>query len=140
MKKKFILILGIVLLATLVIGVISASASSDLVGLTIKNRTDQVVWVSLLSPDNIYVYWLEVPAGETNSYTVPRAKYSHITVACGKTATGTVDIRTLTTLVFTKCDSPPPNAGERSIEKVYLYDSPARGDFQYRFDNEYLFD
>jgi hypothetical protein len=140
MKKKTILILGIVLLAALAISVVSASAAGDLVGLTIKNRTDQVVWVSLLSPDNVYVYWLEVPAGETNSYTVPRAKYSHITVACGKTATGEVDIRTLTTLVFTKCDSPPPNAGERSIEKVYLYDSPARGDFQYRFDNEYLFD
>jgi hypothetical protein len=140
MKKKIILILGIVLLATLAISVISASASSDLVGLTIKNRSDQVVWVSLLSPDKIYVYWLEVPAGETKNYTVPRAEYSHITVACGKTATGTVDIRTLTTLVFTKCDSPPPNAGERSIEKIYLYDSPARGDFQYRFDNEYLFD
>ena len=61
-------------------------------------------------------------------------------LSCGKTATGEVDIRTLTTLVFTKCDSPPPNAGERSIEKVFLYDSPARGDFQYRFDNEYLFD
>ena len=134
MKKKTILILVLVLLAALAISVVSASAAGDLVGLTIKNRTDGVVWVSLLSPDNVYVYWLEVPAGETNNYTVPRAVYSHITVACGNTATGKVDIRTLTTLVFTKCDGKPPNAGERSIEKIHLYDSPARGDFQYHFD------
>lgn len=134
MNKKTLLILAIVLLATLAISVISASAASDLVGLTIKNKTDQVVWVSLLSPDNVYVYWLEVPAGETNSYTVPRAEYSHITVACGETATGTVDIRTLTTLVFTHCEGSPPNAGEYSIEKVHLYDSPDRGDFKYQFE------
>ena len=137
--KKTILILVIALLAAFAISVVSASAASDLVGLTIKNKTDQVVWVSLLSPDKIYVYWLEVPAGEENSYTVPRAVYSHITVACGKTATGKVDIRTLTKLVFTHCDGKPPNAGERSIEKVHLYDSPARSDFQYRFDHQYLF-
>lgn len=134
MKKKTILILAIVLLAALAISVISASAASDLVGLTIKNRTDGVVWVSLLSPDNVYVYWLEIPAGETNSYTVPRAVYSHITVACGKTATGSVDIRKLTTLVFTHCEGKPPNAGERSIEKIHLFDSPDRGDFNYQFD------
>jgi hypothetical protein len=134
MNKKMLLILVIALLAALAISVLSASAASDLVGLTIKNKTDSVVWVSLLSPDNIYVYWLEVPAGETTSYTVPREIYSHITVACGKTATGTVDIRKLTTLVFTHCDGSPPNAGERSIEKVHLYDSPDRGDFNYQFD------
>jgi len=134
MKKKTILILVIVLLAALAISVVSASAASDLVGLTIKNRTDGVVWVSLLSPDNVYVYWLEVPAGETNSYTVPREVYSHITVACGKTATGSVDIRKLTTLVFTHCEGKSPNAGERSIEKIHLVDSPDRGDFNYQFD------
>ena len=134
MKKKTILILAIVLLAALAISVVSASAASDLVGLTIKNRTDQVVWVSLLSPDNVYVYWLEVSAGETTSYTVPRAVYSHITVACGKTATGEIDIRTLTTLVFTDCEGKPANPGERSIEKVHLVDSPDRGDFHYQFD------
>ena len=134
MSKKTVLILAIVILATLTIGVISVSAASDMTGLTIKNRTDSVVWVSLLSPDNVYVYWLEVPAGETMSYTVPRAIYSHITVACGETATGSVDIRKLTTLVFTHCDGKPPNAGERSIEKVHLYDSPDRVDFNYQFD------
>lgn len=134
MKKKFILILVLVLLASLAISVFSASAASDLVGLTIKNRTDGVVWVSLLSPDNIYVYWLEVPAGETKSYTVPKAVYSHITVACGDTATGTVDLTQYTTLVFTQCEGKPANPGERTIEKIHFFDSPDRGDFQYQFD------
>ncbi len=134
MNKKFMLILALVLLAALAISVFSASAASDLVGLTIKNKTDGVVWVSLLAPDNSYVYWLEVPAGETKSYTGPRAVYWHITVACGETATGSVDIRKLTTLIFTHCEGKPPNAGERSIEKIHFYDSPDRGDFNYQFD------
>jgi hypothetical protein len=134
MKKKFILILVLALLAALAISVISASAAGDLVGLTIKNKTDAVVWVSLLSSDKQSVFWLEVPAGEEKSFTVPRDIYSHTTVACGDTATGTVDIRKLTTLVFTQCDGKPPNAGERSIEKIHFFDSPDRGDFKYQFD------
>ena len=134
MKKKFTLILALVLLGTMVISVFSASAASDLVGLTIKNKTDKVVWVSLLASDGSIIYWLEVLAGETSNFTVPRDVYSHTTVACGKSATGTVDITHLTTLVFTKCEGKPPNPGERSIEKVHLFDSPDRGDFNYQFD------
>jgi hypothetical protein len=134
MKKKTLIILALVLLAALAISVVSASAASDKVGLTIKNKTDKVVWVSLLAPDSSYVYWLEVPAGETKDFTVLRAVYSHSTVACGKAAEGTVDLTKLTTLVFTQCDGKPPNPGERSIEKIHLYDSPDRGDFNYQFD------
>ena len=134
MKKKFLLILALVLLAALAISVISVSASSDLVGVKIKNRTDGVVWVSLLSSDGTAVYWLEVPAGKEMIFTVPKDVYSHITVACGDTATGTVDLTQYTTLVFTKCEGSPPNPGERTIEKIHFFDSPDRGDFQYQFD------
>ena len=138
MKKKFILILALALLVALAISVVSASAASDLVGLTIKNKTDGVVWVSLLSSDGQSVFWLEVEAGKEESYTVPRDVYSHITVACGDTATGTVDISHLMTLVFTQCDGKPPNPGERSIEKIHLYDSPDRGDFKYHIDSRLI--
>jgi hypothetical protein len=134
MKKKFILILALALLVALAISVLSASAASDLVGLTIKNKTDGVVWVSLLSSDKQSVFWLEVPSGKEKSYTVPRDVYSHTTVACGDTATGKVDITHLTTLIFTQCDGKPPNPGERSIEKIHIDDSPDRGDFNYQFD------
>ncbi len=134
MKKKFILILALALLAALAISVISASAADDLVGLTIKNKTDKVVWVSLLSSDGQSVFWLEVAAGEERDFTVPRDVYSHTTVACGDTATGTVDVTHLTTLIFTQCGGKPPNPGERSIEKIHIEDSPDRGDFNYQFD------
>ncbi|MGW8226144.1 MAG: hypothetical protein ACWGOY_10435 [Anaerolineales bacterium] len=134
MKKKFILILALALLAALAISVISASAADDLVGLTIKNKTDKVVWVSLLSSDGQSVFWLEVAAGEEKDFTVPRDVYSHTTVACGDTATGTVDVTHLTTLIFTQCGGKPPNPGERSIEKIHIEDSPDRGDFNYQFD------
>ncbi len=136
MKKKFFLILALTLLAALAISVISASAASDLVGLTIKNKTDGVVWVSLLSSDGQTVFWLEVEAGKEQRFTVPRDVYSHNTVACGDTATGSVDIRTQTTLVFTQCDGKPPNPGERSIEKIHIDDSPDRGDFKFQFNGQ----
>jgi hypothetical protein len=134
MKKKFILILALALLVALAISVVSASAADDLVRLTIRNKTDGVVWVSLLSSDGQSVFWLEVPAGETKVFTVPKDVYSHTTVACGETATGSVDITYQTKLVFTRCDGSPPNAGERSIEKIHFFDSPDRGDFNYQFD------
>jgi hypothetical protein len=134
MKKKFILILALALLVALAIGVIAASAATDLVGLTIKNKSDQVVWVSLLSSDGKTVFWLEVLAGEEERFTVPKDIYSHITVACGDTATGSVDMTSQTTLVFTHCDGNAPNPGERSIEKIHIDDSPDRGDFKYQFD------
>ena len=134
MNKKILIILALVLVATLAFSVMSAAAKESVVGLTIKNRTDGVVFVSLLSPDKSAVYWLDIPAGETMYFTVPRAVYSHTSVACGLTATGTVDITHLTTLSFTACDKTPPNAGERSIEKVSFYDTPGRRDFNYQYD------
>ena len=65
-----------------------------------------------------------------------RDVYSHNTVACGDTATGSVDVRTQTTLVFTQCEGKPPNPGERSIEKIHIDDSPDRGDFKFQFNGQ----
>jgi hypothetical protein len=134
MKKKILIILALVIVASLVLSVLSAAAAEKKVGLTIKNRTDRKVFVSLLSPDETAVYWLDVPAGETMYFTVPSAVYTHTTVACGLTATGTVDVTHWTTLSFPACDKTPPNPGERSIEKISLYDTPDRGDFNYQYD------
>lgn len=134
MNKKRTIILVLMLLATMIAGVSSAYAGSDLVRLTIRNKTDKVVWVTLLSSDLSSAYWLEVPSGETMNFTVPRDVYSHTSVACGKTATGTVDITQLMKLVFTRCERTPSYAGERSMEKIHFYDSPARRDFNYRYD------
>ena len=130
MKTKHVTILVLVLLASLVIGVIAASAQEeDLIRLTIINRTDSSVFLSLLSPDGASVYFLATPAEQTREYTVPRSDYSHTTVACGLTATGTVDLNRFTTLVFTPCGRSPSNSGEPSWEKIFLYDSPSKSDF-----------
>lgn len=134
MNKKILIILALVLVATLALSVMSAAAKEKVVGLTIKNRSDQVVFVSLLSSDGTAVYWLEAPAGEEVYFTVPRDVYTHSTVACGLSATGTVDITHVTTLSFTACEKTPPNLGERSIEKVSLLDYPFRRDFHYHID------
>lgn len=134
MNKKRVIILVLMLLATMIAGVSSAFAGSDSVGLTIRNRTDKVVWVSLLSSDRSSVYWLEAAAGETVKYSIPKDVYSHTSVACGETATGTLALEQQTKLVFTRCAETPSYAGERSIEKVHFYDSPDRRDFNYRFD------
>jgi hypothetical protein len=135
MKTRHIFPLLVILLASLAIGVLSASAADeDLVGLTIKNRTDRYVFVSLLPPEGPTVYFLAVPAGETRDFTVPRAVYTHTTVACGLSAAGSFEINRFTTLVFTPCDRAPANPGEVSFEKIHLFDSPDRGDFTYQME------
>ena len=117
LNKQHILLLGIALFA---------------VGLL----ANQWLLTALLSSDGQTVFWLEVEAGKEQRFTVPRDVYSHNTVACGDTATGSVDIRTQTTLVFTQCDGKPPNPGERSIEKIHIDDSPDRGDFKFQFNGQ----
>ena len=135
MKTKRLIPLVLILLASLAVGVLSASAADDdLVGLAINNRTDRYVLVSLLPAEGPTVYFLAVPAGETRDFTVPRAVYTHTTVACGLTATGSFDISRFTTLVFTPCGRTPANPGELGIEKIHLFDSPDRKDFSYQME------
>jgi hypothetical protein len=117
------------------VGVVGASAQDeDLIRLTIINRTDLNVFLSLLSEDGSQVYFLATPAEQTREYTVPRADYLHTTVACGLTATGTVDLNRFTTLIFTPCDRTPANSGEPSFEKIFLFDSPVKSDFYYQME------
>lgn len=135
MKTKHAALLALVLLASLVVGVIGASAAEeDLIRLTIINRTDRFVFLSLLSPDGTRVYFLAAPSEETRVFTVPRAVYSHTTVACGLTASGEVDLTRFTTLVFTPCGRSPSNSGEPGFEKIFLYDSPLKKDFYFQME------
>ena len=135
MKTKHFTLVALILLASLVFGVIAASAAEeDLVRLTIRNRTDRFVFLSLLSPDGANIYFLAIPSEQELDFTVPRAVYSHTTVACGLTATGTVDITRVTNLVFTPCGRSPANSGEPSYEKIFLFDSPVKKDFYYQME------
>jgi hypothetical protein len=135
MKTKHMTLLALVLLMSLIVGVIGTSAADeDLIRLTIRNRTDSNVFLSLLSPDGRNVYFLAIAPEQTREFTVPRAEYSHTTVACGLTATGTVDLTRFTTLVFTPCDKTPDNSGEPGFEKIFLFDSPVKKDFQFQME------
>jgi hypothetical protein len=135
MKTTRLFPLALVLLLSLVIGILTVSAAEDdLVGLTIKNRTDRFVFISLLSTDGSAVYFLAVPSEDSRTFTVPREVYSHTTVACGETAIGTLDVTRFTTLTFTPCGKAPANPGEPSIEKIHLFDSPEKSGFSYQID------
>lgn len=137
MSKKIPFILFLVLVATLVLSVFAVAAADDedLVGVTIINRTNGLVYVSLLPSENAtVVYFLDVLPGERGYFTVPRGSYSHTTYACGKTAYGNLDLSHQVTLAFTPCGSDPANSGERGIEKIRLDTYPFRSDFQYSLD------
>lgn len=138
MNKRILLALSIVLILSLTVGVFAAAAAEDekseLVGLTIINRTDKNVFVSLLPETGAVVYFLTVKPGESNYFTVPRKVYTHTTVACGETGTGTVEIKRATVLVFTPCNRPPSFPGEPSFEKIFIDTNPGRKSYQFQWD------
>ena len=132
MKKIFLFSLILVMIATLAFNTFSAAAAyNDMVSVTIINRTQGLVYVSLLPESATVVYFLDVLPGETGHFTVPQGLYSHTSYACGKTVHGTVDLDHQVKLVFTPCGSEPANSGERGIEKIFLDTYPFRSDFRY---------
>jgi len=122
--KKTILVLAatLVLLAVAFMPAFAAEEDGpDLVRLTMINGTDGTVTLSLM---NGFVYYLAAPAGGTVVYTVERGVYDRMTMACGITSTGELDLSGQVRLKFTSCYREAPNAGEPGQEKVSLYDSP----------------
>jgi hypothetical protein len=134
MKKRLILILVFTLLATLVTGVLVASAQdeSDLVRLEISNKSGQSVSMSLLSDP--YFYFLTVPADETMIFTVERSTYIHTTYSCDLTGSGVVAITSQMKLVFTACSGNAPNWGEPGHEKIHIDDSPDGLNWRFNFE------
>jgi len=122
--KKTILVLAVTI-ALLAIAFIPAFAAEedgpDLVRLTMINGTDGTVSLTLA---NEFVYYLAAPAGGTVVYTVERGVYDRMTMACGLTATGELDLSGQVRLKFTSCYREAPNEGEPGQEKVSLHDSP----------------
>jgi hypothetical protein len=110
--KKTILVLAVTI-ALLAVAFIPAFAAEedgpDLVRLTLAND---------------FVYYLAAPAGGTVVYTVERGVYDRMTMACGLTATGELDLSGQVRLKFTSCYREAPNEGEPGQEKVSLHDSP----------------
>lgn len=131
MLRKTTLALTLVILVALAVAVFSAAAQEDKVGLTLINRSDQPVTLTLSSGD-VY-YYLYVPADTTRQFTVDRMEYTHNTFSCGNAASGTLDVSSQTRLVFTRCELSAPNAGEPSQEKIHVDDSPGGFNWYYHY-------
>jgi hypothetical protein len=130
MKKTRIIILVIALVAALII-VTAVSAASKLTRLTIINRTDQNVALSLVGSSG--TFYLPVAPGTTRVFTLDREVYKHTTFACGKSETGTVDMSTQLRLVFPSCYGNVSNNGAPTLEKVKL-NGGSRGEaYRYQF-------
>jgi hypothetical protein len=128
LKKEFVmkktLVLVLMLVAILFVGVIPALAAEHedgLARLTVVNNTDGKVFLQL---NGTHAYFLTVGAGSTAEYTLEREEFERQTWACGAYGKGTLDMSTQVKLVFTPCGVKAPNAGEPTMEKVSLFDSP----------------
>jgi len=130
-KKKLLIALVFVLVASLLIISSIALARSGLAQLEIINKTDQPVSISLTAGHTFY--YLTVPPATTKLFTVERKLYARTTWSCGKVDGGTVDIQTQLRLTFTNCyGAGAPNSGEAGLEKVHIPDSPSGEIFRYR--------
>jgi hypothetical protein len=130
MLRNTLVAVAIVLVLAFALAVFSVAAEEALAGLTVINQSDQPVVLSLTS-DMAY-YNLVIPAGSTRYFTVERAIYDHTTYSCGLSGTGTVDLSLKTRLVFSSCWG-APNAGEPSLEKIHLDDTPEGVNWYYKY-------
>ncbi|HLE14997.1 MAG TPA: hypothetical protein VI776_09630 [Anaerolineales bacterium] len=130
MLKKTLIALSLVVLVALALAVFSVAAEEDVVPLTLINRTDQGVTVTLASGD-VY-YYLHVPAGDERTFTVQRLTYTQNSWACGDTTSGSVPVKIKTRWVFTACGGTAPNWGEPSMEKIHIDDAPDGKNWYFR--------
>lgn len=84
-------------------------AQSDLVRLTVENRTSGVMYLWLTGPG---VYYLSIPAGETAVYTVERGEYNYRQHACGANTQSVVDLSTQQRLIMPVCGGRAVTAGK----------------------------
>lgn len=78
----------------------AVAARSELVRLTIENRSSGTLYVWLDGPA---FYYLEVGAEETEVAAVARGEYTYRFRACGDTVTGTLDLQTRQKVVMPMC-------------------------------------
>jgi hypothetical protein len=93
--------------------------------LEIRNLSDQTVSLALIAQDGSGSVGLSVGPSAARVFTVQEGVYSQITIACGETATGTLDVFQQVRLVFTPCPGLAANPGEPSMEKIHISDSPS---------------
>ena len=78
----------------------AARAQTDLVRLTVENRTSSVMYLYLTGPN---IYNLRIEAEETAIYTVERGEYNYRQYACGATTQSVLDLSTQQKLIMPVC-------------------------------------
>ncbi len=89
----------------------TVQAQSDLVRLTVENKTSSIMYMWLTGPG---IYYLRIPAGETAVYTVERGEYNYKQYACGATTQSIVDLSTQQKLIMPICGGRAVTAGKIS--------------------------
>jgi hypothetical protein len=134
MNKKLLVIGLVAVLVILSVATIAVVAKTELARFEIINKTDQPVSISLINENTFY--YLTVAADSTKIFTVERLVYDQTVWACGKSDSGTVDLKTYMKLTFTRCDRSAPNKGERGMEKVHIDDAPYGVNNRFEYAND----
>lgn len=101
--------------------------------LVVHNLTDQNVSLLLVARDGPGSIGLSVGPGVERLFTVREGTYTQLTVSCGESASGTLDVFQQLRLVFTPCPGTAPNQGEPTMEKIHVGDSPSGKLWRYQY-------
>ena len=126
--------MAIGLLALLVLVVILMAANPFPATLTVINKTDQNVIISMEFP---YSFLVAAP-GTTSKFTIERDVYDGLVTACGKTKSGTMNLNHNLKLNFTPCadwgnTSAPKYPGEPTMEKPNWNRSTGVADWRFEY-------
>jgi hypothetical protein len=133
MNRRLRQILFLVFLLSLILATVALAQDEKLYRVDIRNNTDQMVTL-VLTGESLPSYVLNVPAGTGMLFTIEEGIYAHTTFACSESATGTLVVRQQLRFNFTPCFGPAPNAGEPSMEKIHIPETPDGFNWLFHFD------
>jgi len=114
MKKHKILTLVLFVLVSILLMAASANAS-DVVPLTIKNQSDDLVTLRLDGPQ---FYYLTVKPGQTTTFTIVRGEYSQQYYNCGAFVNSTLDLTKKNTIIVPDCGTKALRNPKQNTTKV----------------------
>ena len=125
---------ALVLIALLVLVVILMAANPFPATLTVINKSDQNVIISMSYPYSFLVVGPE----STKKFTIERDVYDALVTACGKSKTGTMNLEHNLKLNFTPCaswgnTSAPKYLGEPTMEKPNWNRSTGVADWRFEY-------
>jgi hypothetical protein len=109
------------------------AASGSSFRLEIRNRSGGEAILELAALQGEQAYRLALQPGESRLFTIAAGVYAQTTYACGRSATGTLDVSRQLRLTFTPCAGSAPNAGAPTMEKIHLVDTPTGLKWRYRY-------